>query len=196
MKPSSLLNDLLLLNVSFDIHQLSPFLCWQMVDESQGGRNLLRKVGRHAGSVHLEQNDRVHVCVTAFSGPDGNAQPEDFGGFTIKSCTLQSVPRLRELDTFYSPSPFQYGQSVNGGTAIPIGPFKLVDHGKDDPLNAFYERQISEGSVLVDKEMGIWEMSLVLVVEIRPKATALGSHKRVFRFDPEAEVGTGTSKNL
>jgi hypothetical protein len=196
MKPSSLLNDLLLLNVSFDIHQLSPFLCWQVIDESLGGRNLMRQVGRHAGSVHLAKDDRVHVCVTAFSGADGNAPAEDFGGFTIKNCTLQSVPRLRERDTFYSPSPFQYGQSVDGGTAIPIGPFKVVDHGKDEKLNAFYERQVSDGSVLVDKEMGIWEMSLVLVVEIKPKATAVGSHKRVFRFDPEAEVGTGTSKNL
>jgi len=196
MKPSSLLNDLLLLNVSFDIHQLSPFLCWQVIDESQGGRNLMSPVGRHAGSVHLQRDDRVRVCVTAFSGPEGSAPPEDFGGFKIENCTLQSVPRLRERDTFYSPSPFQYGQSVDGGTAIPIGPFTLVDHGKDEKLNAYYERQLSDNAVLVDKDMGIWELSLVLVVEIKPKATAVGSHKRVFRFDPEAEVGTGTSKNL
>jgi hypothetical protein len=196
MKHSSLLDDLLLLNVSFDIHQLSPFLCWQVIDESQGGRNLMRQVGRHAGSVHLEKDDRVHVCVTAFSGAEGDNPPEDFGSFQIESCTLQSVPRLRERDTFYSPSPFQTGQSVDGGTAIPIGPFSFVDHGLDKGLNAFYERRVSDGSVLVDKEMGIWEISLVLVVEIQPKATAVGSHKRVFRFDPEAEVGTGTSKNL
>lgn len=198
MTQPPLLNDLLLLNVSFDINQLGSGLCWNVIDESNR-RNLLSPVGRHAGAVHLEKGDKVNVCVTAYSGPDETGRPREFGGFDIVDCTLQSVPRLRERDTFYAPSPFQSANADSDGTAIHIAPFVPAapdSHGYDKALNAYYWRQVSQNSVDVDKELGIWELSLVLVVRIVPLAPDISSHQRVFRFDPEAEVGTGTHKNL
>lgn len=183
------------LSVSFDINQIGANLAW-VITEEPDKRNLYRVHGAHAGSVHMQQCDNVFVRVTGYSGPLDNGQPAEHKfEFKVIGCTLVTVPRLREKGVLYTPSPFESGPGVPAMPSIEIGEFVAAPPPHKLPDGVACRVRVSTQSLLVTEKFGIWEFSLVLTVDITHDDGQV--RRRVFRFDPESEVGTGTqSHNL
>lgn len=171
--------------VSFDIEQLGAELCWAF-QEGVAGRDIYRRVGPNAGSVHLMPEDILGVHVVAYQSIDDPETSQQ--DVCIRGCTLMTVRRLHERN--YLPSPFQdcFMPSVE------VGNFVLTKSCFDEGLRAWRQDLVSfpSSKIKVAKHDSTWKLSMLLTVGIRPKDQK-AEKIRVFRFDPEAQVGTGTS---
>ena len=193
-EPSPAIEDVEL-SVSFDINQLGPHLCWAVNEEDDHKRNLFSIVGRHAGAVHMKKGDRVYLRVSAYSGPlDGGLPGETSFEMRVVGCTLMTVPRLRQLEVLYTPSPFASGDAQ---PALPTAHFEKFEQLGQlkwfERLKATRLVNISTDHLDVAEDFGVWEFSMVLTVDITHQDG--NEERRVFLFDPESEVGTGTQKD-
>ena len=160
------------LSVSFDAGQLGRQLCWTA---TEGRTNLLQTYGEFAGSLHLPKDCGLRVEVHGYGGAN-------LRSFQILSVCLISTPALDSLP----PSPF-VGDAV--ATAL-IEDFPLCDHFVDDPhIDRRYGIVASARPLQIGNVDGAWQISMVMTVRIDD---GLEPRHRVFRFDPESQVGNGT----
>lgn len=161
------------IDVSFDIDQVSSDLIWN-IDNARNG-NRLKQIGRFAGSVRLDFDDTVKITVTAF------ARPGDLHGMTVLDAVLCTIPYHTHC---YLPSPF----SEYSATAS-IGQWEPAVGERGDTYESLSHTSLTPLRVV--QKQGRWQLSLVITVliERNPGAT---QEVRVFSFDPETEIGTGT----
>ncbi len=165
--------------VSFDADQIGKNLVWYFKDE-RDNRSLFESRGRYAGSLHFQQDDEVEISVHGFGYADR------FVRATILDCSLITIPH-RSPNTESPASPFSSERAT----------CKITDWTDVEVVNRGNSRetiQQSRNKLKVIQKLGSWEMSLVLTVRIE-RLTEYGKEEqfvRVFRFDPESEVGTGT----
>ncbi|HBK55069.1 MAG TPA: hypothetical protein DDZ76_02085 [Xanthomonadales bacterium] len=170
------------LSVSYDVDQISGALLWR-ISEDDGTRNLLKATGPHAGSVHLVKGDQVFVDVYS------TGLAETLIKTRVLNAYLISIPHTSGM-AFCAPSLFS-----NDSAVISVGDWgKLRPVEPPDPVeDRKYFVQRSKQPLIVIQQDGRWELSLVITVAIETNGPDGKSEKiRVFSFDPEAEVGTGT----
>ncbi|MDZ4350157.1 MAG: hypothetical protein U1A22_11555 [Xanthomonadaceae bacterium] len=169
------------LSVSFSADQICGDLLWSF-KEGTTGRNLLLSTGRQAGAVHFRRGETVIVEVHG-TGPKGT-----FVKANVKFAHLVSIPHTG-TDGFSAPSPFSEEAAV-----VAVEDWGNVKMAVDPSSGLMTSSQRSRTPLLVTQKTGRWGLSLVLSIQIQMvdadgvKSTA----NRVFSFDPEAEVGTGT----
>lgn len=172
--------DAAIIRVSFDIEQISSDLVWRAA-EVKNNRDLLASVGRFAGAVHLRKDDALTVQVTAYGGEDALVT------INVIDAMLYTVPHTSG-GTFSAPSPFS---AVRATT--PVGQWSPAEihHCHERKLKLAVQTSLTPLQVVATD--GRWKLSLIITVVIERR---VGDQKisevRVFSFDPEAEVGSGT----
>lgn len=177
------------LRVSFDINQLGNRLVWYFDDEhpvpppqALGGHDAMHRYGRHAGSVHFNQGDRLSVQVYGYGCPG------EFETFEVTDCTLVTMP-APYLQHPPPPSPFDLEHATQ---ELEFGAAKGVPKSPDG-TRLLMARGKNVLKVVQDK--GVWDMSLYVTVAITRKVGVTTERVlRVFLFDPESEVGIGVTR--
>ncbi|WP_431262129.1 hypothetical protein ACQ859_18355 [Roseateles chitinivorans] len=187
------------ISLSFDYQQESQLLCWSATD---GHRNIYMQRGPMAGGVWLQPAEHVSVFVKG-GGPVRSLDSR--WSFKIIDCFIITIPELRwsradHAKEYSAPSPFV----GSGSTTRHVDNLQLVPEEQlsyDEASKEFYltivYRSLNAFQVIGkkgDKRIGRWDMSFILTVEIQehPGDTP---YVRVFRFDPETEVGNGHNKS-
>ena len=162
------------LSVSFDAKQLGRQLCWTATEDRA---NLFHIYGRFAGSLALPKDRGLRVEVHGYGD-------EFLHSFKILSVCLVTAP----ADDKLPPSPF-----VGNDTAtVLIDDFPPADVIIDDPhIGRRYGISASQKPLLIGNQDGAWQISMILTVQIVDSADG-EPYLRVFRFDPESQVGNGT----
>lgn len=164
------------IDVSFDVDQISSDLAWNV--ENARGDSVYSLHGRYAGAVRLDPRDPVHVRVTGYGPSDSLLDVQ------VVEAMLYAVPYHTN---YWLPSPFSTDRA-----ATVIGDWTPSEraYGKHFALTSR-----SRGALRVIHQSGRWQLSLVLTVRIVRRALAgevLPPIYRVFSFDPETEIGSGT----
>ena len=160
------------LSVSFDANQLGHQLCWTA---TEGRANLLQTYGKFAGSLLLPKGQDLRVEVQGYGD-------QTLQSFQVLSVCLVTVPADDELP----PSPFD-GQ--------PTATLEMTDFPAcatiiyDPHIDRSYGITASATPLTIRDVDGAWQVSMILTAQI---VDAKGTRQRVFRFDPESQVGNGT----
>lgn len=166
------------IRVSFDIEQISSYAIWSVSEDR--GRNPYSSLGRHAGAVHFRKDERVLVEVVGFG------RPGLFVDMDVLDAMIYTVPHT-DGERRSPPSPFSRLRATT-----PVHPWAPaeVEHvdGKRITMT-----QISRRPLVVVEENGRWMFSLILTMAIEHwHRGARRREIRVFTFDPEIQVGSGT----
>ena len=176
-------SEFTIIRVSFDIDQINSFLIWN-VFEVQGARNPYSTQGRHAGAIHFSKDELILVQVTAFGLPDV------FESMNVLDAMIYTVPHT-DGDRYSVPSPFSSCRAT-----APIVGWARAEAASD--AHADSTRKVithrSMKPLIVTEKDGRWRFSLILTMEIIRKLPHGDKRKeiRVFTFDPEIQVGSGT----
>ncbi|RJU10274.1 hypothetical protein XcmpCFBP7700_02840 [Xanthomonas campestris] len=176
----SAVNDDADINVSFDIGQVSSDLLWHALDD-QSKRNLCSRFGRYASAVHLREGDGVNINVTAYG------RVEDKFTIQVKDAVLCTIPITTSVNKFFAPSPFSKERAT-----IAVQNWERTRPVVVDGKHSRVVQSTLTPLAVIHKE-GRWKLSLIITVSIE---RTVGKEKteeiRVFSFDPEAEIGSGT----
>lgn len=172
--------DAAIIRVSFDIEQISSDLVWRAA-EVKSNRDLFAAIGRYAGAVHLRQDDAVTVQVTAYGAEDSLLT------INVIDAMLYTVPHTSG-GVFCAPSPFSKVRAT-----MPVGQWSAAEIHHCHERKVKLAVQTSLAPLQVVETDGRWKLSLIITVLIdRYVGNQKVSEIRVFSFDPEAEVGSGT----
>lgn len=159
--------------VQFFDQQIGSQLSWDIGSSNGKGRNPYHTEGRHNGAIHLDPGDRLALVVRGTGESAGR-------GFRIVQAALVMSSKSVDLGL---PSPF--GASGNAVPAMVFGDEDFdtgtVPGGQEAVKTLRRPLDVSAGS-------GRWGLSIVLAVEIAGAEPA----RRVFRLDPEVQIGNGT----
>jgi hypothetical protein len=173
-------SDPAVIKVSFDTDQISSYLIWN-VSEVQGTRNPYSTYGRHAGAIHFSKGEPIFIQVTAFG------VPEVFDSMNVLDAMIYTVPHT-DGDRHSAPSPFSPVRATT-----PVGEWEPAEVSRIDRKRKLMT-QTSLTPLMVVEEDGRWAFSLILTMEIVRRMPDGGKRGeiRVFTFDPEIQVGSGT----
>ncbi|WP_431257286.1 hypothetical protein ACQ86G_21895 [Roseateles chitinivorans] len=193
------------ISLSFDYQQQSKLLCW---NATEGHRDIYMQRGPRAGGVSLLPGEYVSVFVKGGGPIDDLDKP---WSFRIVDCFFITFPELHwageEIGMTYSqPSPFmgptleRSGSTTRHVDNLELAPERLLS--ADNYLTIVYRAQnafrvihpVGTHPVSAKHQLGRWDMSFVLTVEITEPDPAKEKYIRVFRFDPETEVGNGYNR--
>lgn len=166
------------INVSFDIGQISSDLLWHAFDD-HSKRNLCSRFGRYASAVHLCEGDGVKINVTAYG------RIEDKFTIDVKDAVLCTIPITGSVTKFFAPSPFSRNRAT-----ITLDDWDAAGSLVVGDKHSRVVQSTSTSLEVLHKE-GRWKLSLIITVLIT-RADAKKPEIRVFSFDPEAEIGSGT----
>lgn len=179
----------IVLSMSFDADQHSDNLVWELkqpnLDSSSDDSTTQYGVG--AGAVKFFQGENVMLEVIG-----GGASADGFTSFQIIECCLITRPKVAIAGTglatrYASPSPFL--QSI--GSSYVFENDYLSNVSDNDNYRTITQRW--KRSLNIEHTDGTWELSLNLTVRI---LRGYGPPDvRVFRFDPEVQVGNGTRQD-
>jgi hypothetical protein len=193
------------ISLSFDYQQKSKLLCWSATD---GHRNIYMQQGPTAGGLSLQPGEYVSVFVKG-GGPCDDLN--NTWNFRIIDCFFITFPELHWAGpekglTYSQPSPFM-GPSLerSGSTTRHVDNLERAEErllSDDNYLTIVYHARNAfrvihpEGTnpVNAKHQLGRWDMSFVLTVEIQDPDPSRETYIRVFRFDPETEVGNGYNR--
>jgi hypothetical protein len=175
------LHDVVTLHVNFEVDQDSPMLAWYMTPA-------IDYDGPYTGAVEFYAGEQVELRVA------GSGHPDRFKSFQILDCCLLTVPQVvyrkpGAVTRYAQPSPFV--QSV-GASFVFSNDFALAD-GINNGIRTVSQRW--KHTLDVSSSVGRWDMSLVLTVKI-VRSVEDSTEIRVFRFDPETQVGNGTRPRI
>lgn len=182
----------IVLSMSFDVDQNSDNLIWALKapELSSSNDGSISQYGVGAGSVKFFQGENVMLEVKG-----GGSYTDGFTSFQIIECCLITRPKVvvagADIPTRYaSPSPFL--QSIGSSYIFENDYFSAVNDDDDDQYRTI--TQTWKRSLNIEHTNGTWELSLNLTVRI---LRGYGSPEiRVFRFDPEVQVGDGTRPRI
>ncbi|MEM9300982.1 MAG: hypothetical protein AAGE01_02665 [Pseudomonadota bacterium] len=177
------------LKVAFDTHQVGRRLVW-VFDEN--GKSALAMGGINSGSIYLAHGATFGIRIL------GIGRENHLKHFEIADCSLVTLPH-RSSPHESKASPFSdtcathlfsdWSQAEN--VQVPGAFHHHPHHGQlDGPEHTKAYEVFSTDSLTVIHETGLWDLSLTVTILM------IGSEgdvvRRVFFFDPEAQVGTGT----
>lgn len=182
----------MLLEANFDIQQVGGTLEWRFT-RKDGDANPI--TGKYAGGIYYTVGEEMRVRVRA-----GCYKP--LKSFKVLDCTLVTLPQIVDIAPkkkaqFAVPSPFVTNESVvvtGGSVNLPAQGFVFSPVIKPEP--EYFELALEwDKHLTVGQSEGRWEISFVITVQVViDDGTRDGiTSTRVFSFDPETEVGTGTT---
>ncbi|MBB3823468.1 hypothetical protein FHT03_003519 [Xanthomonas arboricola] len=172
-------NDVADIRVSFDIEQISSDLLWNVINATDR-KNLCSPFGRYASAIYLCNGDEITIEVTAYGKAD------DLVTINVVDAVLCSIPHTNATK-FSAPSPFSKVRAT-----VPVEQWSLAEPLNTKGKRAFVVQRSITPLEVVQKD-GRWKISLIITVLIERKTKdGTRSEIRVFSFDPEAEVGSGT----
>ncbi len=181
-------SEVAIVQVSFDVDQISAYLHWGIFDgEGNKRSDMYPPFGRHAGALHLREGDSIGIEVTAY----GDADSGSLVTINILDAMFYSVPHGN--GTLHSaPSPFSAVRAT-----MPIGQWAPAEACETIKVHGKRYRTVVQRSLTplkVVEQDGRWKFSLILTVAIEREIRKGKARRdiRVFVFDPEAEVGSGT----
>lgn len=170
------------LMVSFDICQESEKLDWAFLDSHH--RPIEKAKGVETGLFVFEENDQMRLNVVA------NSYLGELSAVHIIDCHLAHRPMMYSkrvspefAGRYPYPSPFfNPAERLNGQGAT-----NNFGHGeaKGTPQQMTWDSEVE----LIYRNKGRWDMSFIMTVAIE---TSRGLDYRVFSFDPETNVGSGS----
>jgi hypothetical protein len=193
----------MLLQANFDIDQIGETLEWRFSRKDGDGNPI---TGRYAGGIYFTVGEKMYIHIQAIN-------KNRFKGFEVLDCCLITRPQIYvtgpEVRTIFAPpSPFIGNDRVQvNGASIDVparqfvrqadadaeasyfGELTRQDGAGVDPDGFFTVEQVWDNHLEAGKFTGRWEISFVITVKITLEDGK--SHKRVFSFDPEGEVGNG-----
>lgn len=182
----------MLLEANFDIQQVGGTLEWHFSRKDGDGNPI---TGKYAGGIYYTKGEEMRVRVRA-----GCYKP--LKSFKVLDCTLITLPQIVDIAPkkkaqFAPPSPFVTNESivVSGGTVnLAAQGFKASAVITPEP--EYFELAVAwDKHLTVGQDEGRWEISFVVTVQV---VVDDGSKDgltctRVYSFDPEGEVGSGTA---
>lgn len=179
----------IVLSMSFDVDQNSDNLFWELKPVNSSpmpNDDSTNQYGVGAGAVTFYQGEKVMLKVKG-----GGANANGFTSFQILECCLITRPKVvivgSGLATRYaSPSPFL--QSIGSSYSFE-NDFSSMVSDKDDyrTITQMWKRTLN-----IEHTNGTWDLSLNLTVRILRGYGA--TDIRVYRFDPEVQIGDGTRR--
>jgi hypothetical protein len=175
------MNQGFILEVSFDVQQISQRLRWNFRLQKQ---TVPPGTGANTGQLAFECGDTIALAVT------GNSHNSLLASLSITQCHLVTRPLINSMHAhlglagdYPAPSPFTESAAVADfiGTSGP-------GEASGTATSMCWTPAIELDCI----NPGRWEMSLILTAHITLTSDA-GEYTahRVFSFDPECEVGTG-----
>ncbi len=168
------------IRVSFDIEQISSYAMWG-VSQTDNPHNPYSSLGLHAGAIRFRKDESIRVEVLAYGHPDL------FVSMNVLDAMIYTVPHT-DGERRSAPSPFSRVRATT-----PIGQWAPaeVEH-TDSQRKAMTQASLTP--LIVVEESGRWMFSLILTMAIERRTEGGGkrSEIRVFTFDPEIQVGSGT----
>lgn len=188
--------------VSFDVDQEGDDLMYLPMYRPTGPQEpggAYPVLGKYAGRVLLHPGDMLHVVVLGVRQAK-QIQVSDSSTSKPLVRVTNCVLKFDNVDHSHDDSPFS--ESDNEHKFLHWGPVGIEDEQRltaifnsianfndiTPPSNLVWHLGTSEGLPRVRNNPAIWRMSLILIVAIDGE-----KNPRKFRFDPEAQVGTGTS---
>lgn len=176
------------LTIRFDVDQNSDRLTWSLTQPPRGtAANDDKPEDEYApgtGTVKLYTGEAVALHVIGSCAPDSG-----FTSFQIIECCLITRPKVMiagpHRETRYAP-PSPFLQSIGSS-------YFFENDFSSTVLERETERKITQcwkRTLNIAHTDGSWELSLNLTVRILRGPHAM--EVRVFRFDPEVQVGNGT----
>lgn len=164
--------------VSFDADQIGQRLIYQI---EEGKTNLIHQYGPHSGSAYMEPGDQLFVSLTCYG------DPANFLGFRVIDATLVCHPRCYTPATSMG-SPF--GEDVGSIRVVDF----LYDHPRcDSDSKRLCMKAKSKCPLIAGQAAGAWMVAMTLTVQIY--RTTAPCQTRVLNFDPEFQVGNGSSNS-
>lgn len=197
-------SEFTIIKVSFDIDQINPYLIWNVFEEGKT-RHPYSAHGRHAGAIHFSKGEPILIQVKAF------ARPESLVWMNVLDAMIYTVPHT-DGQHHTAPSPFsplratmpidqwnpaevvkQESSTRMAVTQTSIGQCEPAEVAPSDSARMAMT-QTSMTPLVVHEENGRWKFSLILTMEIvrKPQNGGIRTEIRVFTFDPEIQVGSGT----
>ncbi|HYD82215.1 MAG TPA: hypothetical protein VEC06_20615 [Paucimonas sp.] len=171
------------LTIGFDADQISDQLSFKFTGD--GGARPMHPTGLFAGEIYFNEGEILHLEVL------GGGNKERFSSFQVLDCCMVTIPQLSAyspgvLTRHAPPSPFV--QSIGATCKLPLDFSVDVEYPRPDYrlIKQSWKHTLDVGTTL-----GRWDLSLVLTVRI-VRGPLMQEEVRVFYFDPEAQVGTGS----
>ena len=182
----------MLLEANFDIEQVGGTLEWHFCRKDGDGNPI---TGKYAGGIYYTIGEKMRVRVRAGSY-------KHLKSFKVLDCTLITLPQIVDIAPkkkaqFAAMSPFVSTEiiTVTGASInLPAKDFKECPIVKPEP--EYYELALEwDKHLTVGQKEGRWDISFVVTVQVVvDNGTEDGlTCTRVFSFDPEGEVGNGTT---
>jgi hypothetical protein len=182
----------MLLEANFDIEQVGGTLEWHFSRKDRDGNPI---TGKYAGGIYYTVGEEMRVRVRAGSY-------KRLKSFKVLDCTLITLPQIVEIAPkkkaqFAAVSPFVGTEGiVIAGGSVNLAAQDFKESAILVPQPEYYELALEwDKHLTVGQKEGRWDISFVLTVEV---VVDDGSQygltcTRVYSFDPEGEVGTGTT---
>lgn len=182
------------ITLQFDYAQASQQLYWSACEDH---RDIYEKRGRAAGALWLRPDEDVSIVVKG----GGYVTASSSWSFSIVDCYLVTLPQAtwsseKRRTTDSPPSPFARSGGADPGSAVravenlrPTHEIKSDDQYLTYIFTADKAFRVIATPTDTTESIGRWDLSFVLTVRITDLIG--GTYVRVFRFDPETEVGNG-----
>ncbi len=170
------------LHLQFDAEQLTQVLQYSI---TSGGKPSKRSAGRYSGSYHFEKGDAIEISVTMTSMGDASSNME-VEGYSIAGLDLICQPHTKQLQTYLSP--YDKNQA-----SCQINTWGIPKETYDRKIDMTMRTIASLQTLSIASAGGQWSLSGYLSVLIEAVIDGISvTTPRVFSFDPEVIVGTGS----
>ncbi|OFA02610.1 hypothetical protein [Duganella sp. HH101] len=184
---------LMTLSGTFDVNQRSDRMDWEFLDIGAVPGQPPQPGGEHWNSdVFFSAGQSFCIALTATDN-----QLTGFQSFQILDCHLITRPQILrcgkdELTLYAPPSPFVDAAGDTLNAVCPIAGTDFLPLSSTQPNGSTQQTMLWANSLTVGGINAHWEMSLYITVSIQ-RAWSEQQQLRVFYFDPESEVGNGTT---
>ena len=185
---------LMALTARFDVNQVDDGIDWAFTDiESVGTINRTPGDPQWNRDIDFSAGQAFRIAVTATDHDNTN-----FESLEIVDCCIITLPQIlccgTGIRTWYCPpSLFVDNEGQQLGALYRLNPSSFSVHSTGvDPEKGRRVTLLWDEHLNVGKYNGSWELSFFLTVRIKRSGEKM-EQLRVFYFDPETEVGNGTS---
>lgn len=185
---------LMTLTASFDVNQIDDGISWLFADlESAIGVDCKSTTTHWNRDIDFLAGQDFRIAITA-----SDKEKTGFESLEVIDCCLITRPRILccgpGVRTRYDlPSLFVDEEGKQLGALCRIEPSRFSVHSTGvDPTQARRVTLLWNDHLTVGPYNGFWELSFYITVRIK-RAGEDTQQLRVFYFDPESEVGNGTS---
>jgi hypothetical protein len=180
------------LSATFDVNQRSDRMDWQFLDIGVVPGQPPQPGGDHWNSdVFFSAGQSFRIAFTAT-----DKENKGLESFEILDCCLITRPQIlrcgKDALTLYAPpSPFVTASGEACGASYPIPGSAFFSTTTEEPGESVQQTLQWDDSLTVGGINAHWQMSLYMTVSIQLSGSQ--PQLRVFYFDPESEIGNGTT---